>query len=84
MTREELFDKMKEVIVETLGVEEEDVKLDASFVDDLDADSLELVDLTMALESELGVTIEDDEIESLKSVEDALKIVANKLNIDED
>ncbi|BBE30772.1 acyl carrier protein [Tepiditoga spiralis] len=84
MTREELFDKMKEVIVETLGVEEEDVKLDSSFVDDLDADSLELVDLTMALESELGVTIEDDEIESLKSVEDALKIVANKLNIDED
>ncbi|HOO76153.1 MAG TPA: acyl carrier protein, partial [Tepiditoga sp.] len=56
MTREELFEKVKEIIVEALGVDEEDVTLEASFVDDLDADSLELVDLTMAFESELGVS----------------------------
>ncbi|GAB6189451.1 acyl carrier protein [Marinitoga arctica] len=84
MTRDELFEKVKEIIVETLNVDEEDVTLDASFTDDLDADSLELVDLTMAFESELGVTIEDEELENIKTVEDVVNSLAEKLNIEED
>ncbi|KLO22403.1 acyl carrier protein [Marinitoga sp. 1197] len=84
MTRDELFEKVKEIIVETLNVEEEDVTLDASFTDDLDADSLELVDLTMAFESELGVTIEDEELENIKTVEDVINSLAEKLKIEEE
>ncbi|MBM7559291.1 acyl carrier protein [Marinitoga litoralis] len=84
MTRDELFEKVKEIIVDTLNVDEEDVTLDASFTDDLDADSLELVDLTMAFESELGVSIEDEELEKIKTVEDVVDSLAEKLNIEEE
>lgn len=84
MTREDLFEKVKEIISETLSVEEEDITIDASFTDDLDADSLELVDLTMAFESEFGITIEDEEVESIKTVEDAVNAIADKLNIDDE
>jgi len=83
MTREELFTKVKDIVVETLNVDEADVTLDASFIDDLDADSLELVDLTMAIESELGITIEDEELEGIKTVEDVVQAIAEKLDIDE-
>ncbi len=84
MTREELIAKVKEVIVETLNVEEEDVTLDASFTEDLDADSLELVDLTMAFESELGISIEDEDLESIKIVEDLVDGLAKKLEIEDE
>ena len=78
------FEKVKEIIVDTLSVDEDDVTVDASFTDDLDADSLELVDLTMAFESEFGITIEDEELEKIQTVEDAVEILANKLNIDDE
>jgi len=84
MTRDELFENVKEIIVDTLSVDEDDVTVDASFTDDLDADSLELVDLTMAFESEFGITIEDEELEKIQTVEDAVEILANKLNIDDE
>jgi len=84
MTRDELFEKVKEIIVDTLSVDEDYVTVDASFTDDLDADSLELVDLTMAFESEFGITIEDEELEKIQTVEDAVEILANKLNIDDE
>jgi acyl carrier protein len=84
MTRDELFEKVKEIIVDTLSVDEDDVTVDASFTDDLDADSLELVDLTMAFESEFGITIEDEELEKIQTVEDVVDILANKLNIDDE
>jgi len=84
MTREELFTKVKDIVVETLNVDEADVTLDASFIDDLDADSLELVDLTMAIESELGITIEDEELEGIKTVDDVVQAIAEKLDIYEE
>ncbi|PNR92416.1 acyl carrier protein [Petrotoga sp. 9PWA.NaAc.5.4] len=84
MTKDELFEKVKEIIVDTLSVDEDEVTLDASFTDDLDADSLELVDLTMAFETEFGVTIEDDELEKIKTVENAVDILAEKLNVDDE
>ena len=73
---EEIFDKVKEVIVEQLNVEEDDVSEDASFIDDLGADSLDIVELVMALEEQFGVSIPDEEAERIKSVGDAVAYIA--------
>ena len=78
MENEEIFEKVKEVIVEQLNVEEDDVVTEASFIDDLGADSLDIVELVMALEESFGVSIPDEEAEGIKTVGDAVSyIVAN-------
>jgi acyl carrier protein len=77
MEREELLEKVKAVIVEQLNVEEDVVVEDASFVDDLGADSLDIVELVMALEEEFGISIPDEEAESIKTVGDAVGYIAN-------
>ena len=64
-------DKVKSIIVEQLGVDEEEVTPDASFVEDLGADSLDTVELVMAFEEEFGVEIPDDEAEKIRTVGDA-------------
>jgi len=68
-------EKVKHIIVEQLGVEEEEVKAEASFVDDLGADSLDVVELVMALEEEFGLEISDEEAEKLTSVQQAVKYI---------
>ncbi|PLX70860.1 MAG: acyl carrier protein [Denitrovibrio sp.] len=65
--------KVKEIIVEQLNVEEDAVKADASFIDDLDADSLDTVELIMAFEEEFGLEIPDEEAEKIKTVGDAIE-----------
>ncbi len=78
MENEEIFDKVKEVIVDQLSVEEDDVTEEASFIDDLGADSLDIVELVMALEESFGISIPDEEAENIKTVGDAVAfIVAN-------
>ncbi len=77
MEREELLEKVKAVIVEQLNVEEDDVTDDASFVDDLGADSLDIVELVMALEEEFGISIPDEEAESIKTVGDAVNYISS-------
>ncbi len=62
--------KVKEVIVEQLGVDPDRVKLEASFIDDLGADSLDIVELVMAMEEEFGIEIPDEDAEKLKTVGD--------------
>ena len=62
--------KVKEVIVEQLGVDPERVKPEASFIDDLGADSLDIVELVMAMEEEFGIEIPDEDAEKLKTVQD--------------
>ena len=62
--------KVKEVIVEQLGVDPERVKPEASFIDDLGADSLDIVELVMAMEEEFGIEIPDEDAEKLKTVGD--------------
>ncbi len=76
MEREELLEKVKAVIVEQLNVEEDDVTEDASFVDDLGADSLDIVELVMALEEEFGISIPDEQAESIKTVGDAVNYIS--------
>jgi acyl carrier protein len=77
MEREELLEKVKAVIVEQLNVEEDDVTEDASFVDDLGADSLDIVELVMALEEEFGISIPDEEAENIKTVGDAVYYISS-------
>jgi len=67
--------KVKSIIAEQLGVGEEEVKPESSFVDDLRADSLDLVALMMAMEEEFDVEIPDDQAENIKSVKDAIDYI---------
>ena len=69
------FDKVKEIIVERLSVDEKEVKEEASFIDDLGAYSLDTVELVMALEEEFGMEIPDEEAEKIATVGDAVKYV---------
>jgi acyl carrier protein len=75
MENEEIFDKVKAVIVDQLNVEEADVTEEASFIDDLGADSLDIVELVMALEEQFGISIPDEEAENIKTVGDAVAYI---------
>ena len=70
--------KVKEVIVEQLGVDPERVKAEASFIDDLGADSLDIVELVMAMEEEFGIEIPDEDAEKLKTVQDVASYLQTK------
>lgn len=74
-----IFEKVKKIIVEQLGVDESLVTPEASFIDDLGADSLEIVDLIMAFESEFGITISDEDAENLTTVQDAVDYLSEHL-----
>lgn len=67
--------KVKGIIVKQLGVKEEDVALEKSFIDDLGADSLDIVELVMAMEDEFGFEIPDEEAENIRTVADAVKYI---------
>jgi acyl carrier protein len=69
-------DKVKAIIAEQLGVDIEQVKPETSFVDDLGADSLDTVELVMALEEEFGIEIPDEEAEKISTVQDAIDYVS--------
>ena len=70
-----VFEKVKDIIVEQLGVEEEEIKMEASFIDDLGADSLDIVELIMALEEEFELEIPDKEAEKIATVGDAVEYI---------
>lgn len=74
-----LEDKVKEIIVEQLGVDASEVTPEASFIDDLGADSLDTVELVMGFEAEFGLEIPDEEAEKLTTVGDALNYLQEKL-----
>lgn len=76
MDNEDIFAKVKEVIIDQLNVDEDDVVAEASFIDDLGADSLDIVELVMALEESFGISIPDEEAEGIKTVGDAVNYIA--------
>ena len=73
----ETADRVKKIVVEHLGVEAEKVTEEASFIDDLGADSLDIVELVMAFEEEFGVEIPDDAAEKITTVRDAIDYIEN-------
>ena len=77
MNSEEVFDKVKEIIVEQLGVAENTVTLESSFIDDLGADSLDIVELIMALEEEFDMEIPDADAEKIVTVNDVVEYIKN-------
>lgn len=80
MTESEVFNLVKNLVVEKLGVEPEKVTMDASFRKDLGADSLDTYDLVYALEEETGVSIADDEANGFETVGDAVNYLMKELN----
>ncbi|HHW00057.1 MAG TPA: acyl carrier protein [Clostridiaceae bacterium] len=72
-----VFEKVKKIIVDQLGVDEDDVTMEASFIDDLGADSLDIVELIMALEEEFDLEIPDSEAEKITTVGDAVEYIKN-------
>lgn len=73
-----LFDRVKAIIVEQLGVEEEEVTMESSFVDDLGADSLDIVELVMALEEAFDLEIPDEEAEKIRTVGEAVGYIQER------
>jgi len=76
---EDNFARFVKVAVEVLSVEADKVTMEASFAEDLDADSLDLVELVMGLEEEFDVSVDEDELEGVETVKGAYELVTNKL-----
>jgi acyl carrier protein len=72
-----VFEKVKKIIVEQLGVEEDEIAMESSFIDDLGADSLDIVELIMALEEEFDLEIPDSEAEKISTVGDIVDYIKN-------
>lgn len=72
-----VFEKVKGIIVDQLGVDEDQVVLEASFIEDLGADSLDIVELIMSMEDEFGVDIPDTDAEKISTVKDAVDYITN-------
>jgi len=82
MNMEEISSRLKEIVVDRLDVEEEKITPTASFVEDLGADSLDIVELIMGIEEEFDIEIPDEEAEKLTNVGEALEYVKRKLGVD--
>ena len=78
MTDGTTFERLKKIIVEQLGVEPDDVTPEAAFVEDLNADSLDLVELIMSLEEEFGMEISDEDAEKIQKVSDAVEYIEDR------
>ena len=83
MQTEEIMAKLKELVIDRLNVEEEQIKPDASFIEDLGADSLDIVELIIGIEEEFDVEIPDEDAEKLTNVGEALTYVKGKLGVEE-
>jgi acyl carrier protein len=75
MTAQNIEGKVKSIIADQLGVSEDEIKMESSFIEDLGADSLDIVELVMAMEEEFEIEIPDEEAENIKSVGDAINYI---------
>ena len=81
MDRSEIEERVRKVLAEQLAVEESQVTAEARFAEDLNADSLDLTEAVLALEDEMGIEIPEDEMENVKTVGQAIEMVATKLGV---
>ena len=81
MDRAEIEQKVRATLAEQLGFEESQVTVESRLAEDLDADSLDMVEATMALEEALGIRIADDELKDVKTVGEAVELAASKLGV---
>ena len=81
MERAEIEQKVRQVLAEQLAVDESQVKAESRFSEDLDADSLDMVEATMALEEALGIRIADEEVQNVNTVGEAVELAAGKLGV---
>ncbi len=79
MSEEEIFQALKELIVEQLGVDEEKVTMEAAFTDDLGADSLDVVELVMSIEERFNVEISDDQADKILEVKNLVDYIKNNI-----
>ena len=73
-----MLEKIKEIVADQLGIDEDDIKLESNFKEDLEADSLDLFELVMALEEEYGVEIPSEDLEKIATVKDIIEYLKNK------
>ncbi|MBO4474451.1 MAG: acyl carrier protein [Clostridiales bacterium] len=78
MSSDSVFEKVKAILVDQLNISEDSVQMDSLFVDDLNADSLDMVELVMAMEQEFNISIPDEEAERIKTVGDAVEFIKSK------
>ncbi|HOO86291.1 MAG: acyl carrier protein [Synergistaceae bacterium] len=83
MKKEEMLARLKEIIIDRLDVEEDQIVAEASFVEDLGADSLDIVELIMGIEEEFDIEIPDEDAEKLTTVGEAMNYTLSKLGVDE-
>lgn len=79
MSSEEIFEQIRGIIADQLGLEETQITLDSDFIDDLNADSLDIVDLIVTLENEYDLSIPDEEAQRLRTVEDAVDFISDNI-----
>ena len=75
MTGDPIFENVKAILIEQLGIDGESISPESSLIDDLNADSLDMVELVMAMEQEFGISIPDEEAERIKTVGDAIDFI---------
>jgi len=79
MSTETILETIQTILVDQLGVDADQVTMDSNFIDDLNADSLDIVELVMAMEQEFGISIPDEEAERIKSVGDAVNFIKDNI-----
>ncbi len=79
MKEELIFEKIANILVEQLGTDSDDITMESNFTDDLNADSLDIVELVMAMEQEFGLSIPDEEAEKIKTVGDAVDFIKKNI-----
>ena len=78
-----IFDRVKTIINEQLGVNEDEISMESNFLEDFGADSLELIDLIMALESEFDIEVPEDDIEEIETVGDVVSYLKNHTDLED-
>ena len=70
-----MFEKIRGIIAEKLGIDEEEITMESAFIEDLNADSLDIVELIMALEDEFDMSVDDDALQTIKTVQDLVEYI---------